>query len=55
MYPQVEIELSISNRVVDFVDEGFDLAIRLGIPQDSRLIAHTLEDATLGVLPPPPT
>ncbi|QOH70179.1 LysR family transcriptional regulator [Pseudomonas juntendi] len=53
MYPQVEIELSISNRVVDFVDEGFDLAIRLGIPQDSRLIAHTLEDATLGVFAAP--
>ena len=51
-YPQIEIELNISNRVIDFVEEGFDLAIRLGIPKDSRLIARTLEDATLGVLLP---
>lgn len=52
-YPQIDVELSISNRVVDFVEEGFDLAIRLGIPQDSRLIAHTLEDASLGVFAAP--
>lgn len=52
-YPQVDVELSISNRVVDFVDEGFDAAIRLGIPQDSRLIAHTLEEASLGVFAAP--
>jgi DNA-binding transcriptional LysR family regulator len=48
-YPQIDIDLSIANRVVDFVEEEFDLAIRLGIPNDSQLIAHTLEDATLGV------
>lgn len=52
-YPQIEIELNISNRVIDFVEEGFDLAIRLGIPKDSRLIARTLEDATLGVFAAP--
>ena len=52
-YPQIELELSLSNRVIDFVDEGFDLAIRLGEPPDSRLIAHRLEDATVGVFAAP--
>lgn len=52
-YPQVELELSLSNRVVDIVDEGYDLAIRIGTPQDSRLIAHKLEEATVGVFATP--
>lgn len=52
-FPQIEVELNISNRVVDFIEEGFDLAIRLGVPQDSRLIAHPLEDASLGVFASP--
>lgn len=52
-YPQLELELSLSNRVVDIVDEGFDLAIRIGTPQDSRLIAHKLEDASVGVFATP--
>ena len=52
-YPQIELELSLSNRVVDIVDEGYDLAIRIGTPQDSRLIAHKLEDATVGVFATP--
>lgn len=52
-YPEVELEVSVSNRNVDFVEDGFDLAIRLGLPQDSRLVARTLEDATMGVFASP--
>lgn len=52
-YPQIDVELSLSNRVVDIVDDGFDLAIRIGTPDDSRLIAHPLEDATVGVFATP--
>ncbi|MDY7549239.1 LysR substrate-binding domain-containing protein [Glaciimonas sp. CA11.2] len=52
-YPQIEIELSISDRIVDFVEEGFDLAIRVGIQRDSRLVAYKLEDAFLGVFGTP--
>ncbi|MCW8206290.1 LysR family transcriptional regulator [Verminephrobacter aporrectodeae subsp. tuberculatae] len=48
-YPQVIFEVNISNRNIDFVDQGYDLAIRLGTPQDSRLVARRLEDASLGV------
>lgn len=52
-YPQIELELSLSNRLADIVDEGHDLAIRIGTPQDSRLIAHKLEDASVGLFATP--
>ncbi|MGE8191261.1 LysR substrate-binding domain-containing protein [Pseudomonas sp. NPDC086278] len=52
-YPQVRIELSITNRNVDLVAEGFDLAIRLGHLPDSGLIGRKLEDARLCVVAAP--
>jgi DNA-binding transcriptional LysR family regulator len=52
-FPKVAIEINVSNRNVDFFEEGYDLAIRLGEPRDSRLIARRLEDATLGVFAAP--
>jgi DNA-binding transcriptional LysR family regulator len=52
-FPKVQIDVSVSNRNIDFVEEGFDLAIRLGVPQDSRLVARKLEDASLGVFAAP--
>ncbi|RMC93440.1 LysR family transcriptional regulator [Aquitalea palustris] len=52
-YPQIELELSLSNRVADIVEGGYDLAIRVGTPQDSRLIVHKLEDATVGIFATP--
>ncbi|HEL3005554.1 TPA: LysR family transcriptional regulator [Stenotrophomonas maltophilia] len=46
-YPQVQVELNITNRNVDLVAEGFDLAIRLGQLPDSGLVGRKLEDAPL--------
>ncbi|MFZ5896415.1 MAG: LysR family transcriptional regulator [Myxococcota bacterium] len=34
-YPQVSAELVMSDRYVNLVDEGFDLAIRVGVPMDT--------------------
>ncbi|MFT3849154.1 MAG: LysR family transcriptional regulator [Propionivibrio sp.] len=53
MYPQIELDLSLSGHNIDFVEEGYDLAIRLGVPRDSRLIAHKLEDASVGIFAAP--
>lgn len=52
-HPRVQIELSVSNRNVDLVAEGFDMAIRLGDPPDSGLVARKLEDAALGLFAAP--
>ncbi|MCZ8235359.1 MAG: LysR family transcriptional regulator [Inhella sp.] len=52
-FPGVELEVSVSNRNVDFVEDGHDIAIRLGEPPDSRLVARKLEDASVGVFASP--
>lgn len=53
LHPKVKLDIDISNRNIDFVEQGHDLAIRLGEPRDSRLVARRLEDATLGVFAAP--
>lgn len=52
-YPQVRVELSITNRNVDLVAEGYDLAIRLGHLPDSGLVARKLEDAPMCLIAAP--
>lgn len=52
-YPHVEIEAHLSNRNIDFAEEGFDLAIRGRAPRDSNLIARKLEDAEIVVVGAP--
>ncbi|WP_026145512.1 LysR family transcriptional regulator [Pseudomonas asplenii] len=41
-YPDVQIELDLSNSFRDLVREGFDLAIRTEIGSDERLVARPL-------------
>ncbi|MGF6448183.1 LysR substrate-binding domain-containing protein [Paraburkholderia youngii] len=52
-YPQVQVETHLSNRNIDFADEGFDLAIRGRAPADSNLVARKLEDAEMVVVASP--
>ncbi len=49
-YPKIKLELHITNRNIDFVEEGFDLAIRGRIPPDSNFISRKIEDAQLVVV-----
>ncbi|OHU84631.1 transcriptional regulator [Pseudoalteromonas amylolytica] len=42
LYPEVNVDIDFNNRNVDLVEEGFDLAIRFGLLQDSNLIARKL-------------
>jgi DNA-binding transcriptional LysR family regulator len=41
-YPAVTIDLTMGEREIDMIDEGFDLAIRLTPPADSSLIIRSL-------------
>ncbi|MDR5761116.1 LysR family transcriptional regulator [Caballeronia sp. LZ035] len=52
-YPDVTVEAHLSNRNIDFAEEGFDLAIRGRAPRDSGLIARKLEDAELVIVASP--
>ncbi len=40
--PRVTFDVTVSDRVVDLVDEGFDLAVRIGAPGGEQLVARRL-------------
>jgi DNA-binding transcriptional LysR family regulator len=52
-YPEVTLDIHVSNRNIDFAEEGFDLAIRGRTPPDSSLVARKLEDAELVLVASP--
>lgn len=41
-YPEIELDLDFTDRLVDVIEEGFDTVVRTGIPTDSRLKALKL-------------
>lgn len=41
-YAEVKFELVVSDRIVDLVEEGFDLAVRVGAVGSDRLVARRL-------------
>jgi len=43
MYPEVSIDLSLNDRMIDMVEEGFDIAVRIGTLEDSSLVARPLQ------------
>lgn len=47
--PEVEVDLTLNDRVVDIVSEGFDLAIRIGRLEESSLVARRLAPVRLVV------
>ena len=46
-YPEIELDLDFTDRLVDVIDEGFDAVVRTGTPNVSRLIARHLGDFEL--------
>ena len=52
-YTDIELDVSFSDRVVNLVDEGFDMAVRVGRPDDSSLVARKLCGARIVVVGSP--
>ena len=52
-FPDVMVDVQLTNRNVDLTAEAFDLAVRGRVPPDSGLIARKLEDAELVVVATP--
>ena len=48
-HPCVQVELALTGRRVDLVEEGFDLAIRAGTLADSTLMSRRIGESDLGV------
>ncbi len=52
-YPEIELEYELTNKQLDLVEGGYDLAIRLGHLEDSSLIARRLGSRRLYVCASP--
>jgi DNA-binding transcriptional LysR family regulator len=46
-HPKVTFDVTVADRVIDLVEEGFDLAVRIGAPGGERLVARRLGSTQL--------
>jgi len=46
-YPAVAVDVAFADRLVNLVDEGFDVAVRIGRLSDSSLVAKRLADVRM--------
>ena len=47
--PEVQAELELTNRRVDPIEESFDLVVRVGVIEDSTMVAKTIYDVPFGL------
>jgi len=52
-HSELELAIDLNDRIVDLVEDGFDIAIRVGNLQDSNLIARKLADVSFAVCASP--
>jgi len=43
-YPELEIEIDFSDKIIDLIEQGYDIAFRLGELQSSSLLARSISD-----------
>jgi DNA-binding transcriptional LysR family regulator len=43
-HPKISIDLRLTDRMVDLIEEGVDVVVRIGPPKDSRLVMRKLID-----------
>lgn len=53
LHPTIDLVVQIDNRNIDFVRDGFDLAVRLGEIRDQTLVARKLGEHALGIYASP--
>lgn len=53
LYPEVIVSLDLNNELLDMVDEGIDLALRVGRITDANLIVRKLRPVELVVCATP--
>lgn len=46
-YPKVELDISLNDRIVDLIEEGFDAAVRIARMENSSLIGRRLADTRM--------
>lgn len=52
-HPKIIVDLGLNDRVVDLMDEGWDLTIRVGPLKDSRLVSRKLAESAMIVCAAP--
>lgn len=52
-YPNLKLDVSLTERMVDLIEEGIDAVVRIGSGPDSRLIMHSLATARFVVCASP--
>ncbi|WP_027349951.1 LysR family transcriptional regulator [Halotalea alkalilenta] len=52
-YPAIELDVDFSDRLVDVIEEGFDVVMRTGEPTDSRLMSRPLGNYRLQLVAAP--
>ncbi|MFN3202005.1 MAG: LysR family transcriptional regulator [Bradymonadia bacterium] len=52
-YPEIQVEMSLNDRFIDLIDEGFDVAVRIGELADSSLIARRIAPSRVTIVASP--
>lgn len=53
VYPDIDLDLSLSDKTIDLIGEGFDVAVRIRTPEDSSLVARKLAPVRAHVVATP--